>query len=138
MEEKVNYTLHKWVLLILKVIPMILAFIALLNTILSYWDVDIPLLSYLGGVSLFPLIFLYLSSYAFRFCECHRVFLHYVSVTWVLNIIDYYIGIPVSNKELFLLYMIITCIFLFVILYIHQQHKRGKYLYRNRCIFYSH
>ena len=102
---------------------MLLALIALLNTVLSYWDIDIPLLSYLGGVSLFPLVFLYLASYAFKFCECHRMFLHYVSLTWVLNIIDYYIGIPVSDKELFLIYMIIACVFLFVILYLHLHRK---------------
>lgn len=138
MEEKSSYYLHKWVLWILKVIPMLLAFIALLNTTLSYWDVDIPLLSYLGGVSLFPLLFLYLVSYAFKFCACHRMFLHYVSATWGINIFDYYIGIPVSNKELFMFCMIIACIFLFLILYTHQQHKRGKYLYGNHCIFHSH
>ena len=137
MEEKINYSLHKWVLFILKIIPMLLAFTALLNTVLSYWDIDVPLLSYLGGVSVFPLVFLYLASYTFKFCACHRMFLHYVSVTWILNIIDYYIGIPVSNKELFLLYMIIACVFLFIILYFHQQHKKGKCLHGNRCIFNS-
>ena len=124
MEEKINYSLHKWVLFILKIIPMLLAFIALLNTVLSYWDIDVPLLSYLGGISLFPLLFLYLASYAFKFCEHHRMFLHYVSVNWILNIIDYYWGIPVSNKELFLDYMIITGIFLFLILYFHQKHRQ--------------
>lgn len=126
MEEKVNYTLHKWVLLILKVIPMILAFTALLNTILSYWDVDIPLLSYLGGVSLFPLIFLYLSSYAFQFCEYHRMFLHYVTLNWVLNIYDYYIGIPLSDKELLMMYLIITGIFMFIILYLHLKELKNR------------
>ena len=137
MEERINYSLRKLVLLILKIIPMLLAFIALLNTLLSYWDIDIPLLSYLGGVSLFPLVFLYLASYAFKFCSCHRTFLHYISVTWILNITDYYIGIPVSNKELFMLYMIVACIFLFILLYVHQQHKKGRCLYGNHCIFHS-
>lgn len=128
MERKTDYTLHKWVLFILKIIPMVLAFTALLNTLLSYWDIDVPLLSYLGGISLFPLIFLYLASYAFKFCECHRMFLHYASSNWILNIIDYYWGIPVSNKELFMLYMVIACVFLFIILYIHQRHRNSRRL----------
>ena len=136
MEEKTGYTLHKWVVFILKIIPMLLAATALLNTVLSYWDIDVPLLSYLGGVSVFPLIFLYLASYAFRFCECHRMFLHYVSVNWILNIVDYYIGIPVSNKDLFLIYMVITCVVLFIILYIHQQHRKGHCLHGNNCIYH--
>lgn len=137
MKEKgINYILHKFVLFILKVIPMLLAEIALLNTALSYWDIDVPLLSYLGGISLFPLIFLYLASYAFKFCKCHRMFLHYVSVTWVMNIYDYYIGIPISNKELIMVALIIFCIFFFLVLYCHQQHKKGKCLHGNHCIFH--
>ena len=109
--------LHNLEIKTIKVIPMLLAAIALLNTILSYYDIDVVLLSYLGGVSLLPLIFLYLSSYAFRFCSYHRMFLHYVSITWIMNIYDYYIGIPVSDKELFMISMIIAGIFIFLVLY---------------------
>jgi hypothetical protein len=116
--------LYKVEIYFLKVIPMLLALTALLNTLLSYFDIDVPLLSYIGGISLLPLLFLYLSSYVFKFCEYHRMFLHYVSVNWILNIIDYYWGIPVSNKNLFLLYMVITGIFLFLILYYHQKEIR--------------
>ena len=116
--------LYKVEICFLKVIPMLLALTALLNTLLSYFDIDAPLLSYIGGISLLPLLFLYLSSYVFKFCEYHRMFLHYVSVNWILNIIDYYWGIPVSNKNLFLLYMVITGIFLFLILYYHQKEVR--------------
>ena len=129
-EETLNtIALRRITLYTIKVIPMLLAAVTLLNTLLSYFDIDIPLLSYIGGMSLLPLLFLYLSSYAFKFCEYHRMFLHYVSVTWLLNIIDYYIGIPVSNKSMFLLYMVITCLFLFLILYFHQksiEDKRNK------------
>lgn len=78
---------------------MILALTALVNAILSYFGIDLYILSYIGGVSIFTMIFLYLSSYVFKFCEYHRMFLHYVVVTWVINIIDYYIGIPINDLE---------------------------------------
>ena len=118
--------LHKWILLLLKSIPMILALTALLNTLLSYYDIDVPLLSYLGGISLFPLIFLYIASYAFQFCEYHRMFLHYVTINWILNIVDYYWGIPISNKGLFILYIAITGISLFIILYLYLKSRKRK------------
>ena len=125
MDENLkNKTLYKWELISIKTIPMILAAITLLNIIFSYFDIDAPILSYIGGVSLFPLIFLYLSSVVFRFCIYHRLFLHYVSLNWILNIVDYYIGIPVSNKNMFLIYIIITGVFLFLILYFHQKCKK--------------
>ena len=118
--------LHSIVLKLLKIIPMLLALTALLNTLLSYFYMEVPLLSYIGGVSVLPLLFLYLSSYAFGFCSYHRMFLHYVLINWVLNIYDYYIGIPLSDKELLMLYLIITGVFLFIILYLHQKSLKNK------------
>lgn len=128
MEETIDrrrlYKVEVWVI---KVIPMLLALTALLNTILSYFGIDAPILSYIGGVSILPLLFLYLSSYVFRFCTYHRLFLHYVSLNWILNIIDYYYGIPVSNKDMFLFYMIVTGVFIFLLLYFHQKEvKKNK------------
>ena len=75
--------LYKIELRLLKIIPMILAFTALLNSILSYFNIDLYILSYIGGISIFTMVFLYLSSYVFKFCEYHRMFLHYVVVTWI-------------------------------------------------------
>lgn len=118
--------LYKIELYLIKIIPAVLAAISLLNTVLSYCGIDMPLLSYVGGISLLPLIFLYISSYVFRFCIYHRIFLHYVSITWILNIIDYYWGIPVSDKGIFLLYMSITGVFLFLLLYLHMRKLKQK------------
>ena len=53
------------------------------------------MLSYIGGISVIPLVFLYLASYMFRFCEYHRMFLHYIVFTWIINITDDYVGIPI-------------------------------------------
>lgn len=118
MVGNLSKSLYRAELLFLKVIPMLMAFVCLLNTVLSYYDIDWPFLSYLGSVSIFTLAFLYLSSVVFRFCMWHRMFLHYVAFNWALNIIDYYIGIPVSDRELFIMYLAITGVFLFIILYL--------------------
>ena len=125
VENLRSKTLYKAALGLLKVIPMILALVALLNSILSYFCIDLPILSYIGGVSIFTLIFLYLSSYVFRFCPCHRMFLHYVAVIWLINIIDCYIGIPISDLEYLCLQMIVAGISLFIILYLYvNNHKK--------------
>lgn len=122
-EEKLNKIFYRIELYLIKTIPIVIALIALLNTILSYLYIEVPLLSYIGGVSLFELMFLYLSSYVFRFCVYHRLPIHYITINWLLNIYDYYIGIPLSNKNLFLMYMIITGITILLILYFKFKKK---------------
>jgi hypothetical protein len=127
MEETTDrLLLHKVLILLIKVIPMVLALLAVLNTVLSYFYIDLPILSYIGGVSVLSLAFFYISSYVFKFCEYHRMFLHYITFNWILNIIDYYWGIPVSDKGLFLIYISIAGIFLFIILHLYLKSRKKK------------
>lgn len=133
VEERLkDKTLYKLELYLLKIIPMLLALIAFLNTVLSYFDIDLVIWSYIGSVSLLPLIFLYMSSYVFRFCEYHRMFLHYVVITNALNVYDYYVGIPISDRELIVLHMIITGISLFIILYLYVKSTKKSSTKSNR------
>lgn len=133
VEERLrDKTLYKLELYLLKIIPMLLALIAFLNTVLSYFDIDLVIWSYIGSVSMLPLIFLYMSSYVFRFCEYHRMFLHYVVITNVLNVYDYYVGIPISDRELLVLHMIITGISLFIILYLYVKSTKKSSTKNNR------
>lgn len=97
---------------------MLFAGLSLLNATLSYFDIDLIMLSYIGSVSVLTLIFMYLSSVVFKFCAYHRMFIHYTAVNWIINIVDYYIGIPISNWSMFVLYICIAGLFLFVILYL--------------------
>ena len=119
-----NLRLHKITIGVLKIIPMLLALTTLLNQILSYFGIDLEVLGYLGGISLLPMIFLYLASYCFQFCNYHRMFLHYVVVCDILTLIDYYIGIPVSALLMLLIYLSIAGIALFIILYLHQKYVK--------------
>lgn len=125
VEERLrSKLLYKIELSLLKFIPAILAFITLLNSVLSYFGIDLYILSYIGGVSILTMIFLYISSYVFRFCKYHRMFLHYVIVTWVINIIDYYSNIPINDLEYLCLQVIVAGIFLFIILFLYvKRHK---------------
>lgn len=117
--------LYKTQLYLLKVIPMVMAFIFWINTVLSYFDIDLEIFSYIGSCSIITMVYLYISSYVFRFCEYHRMFLHYICIIWSLNIYDYYVGIPVDDMSLLMIYQIITGVCLFTILYLYvKSHKK--------------
>lgn len=124
MVEKPNVKLYKVELYLLKIIPILLAGIHLANTVLSYYGIDIILLSYIGSISLIPLIFLYISSYVFKFCEYHRMFLHYIVINNSVNIYDYYIGIPITDRALLTTHLIIAGICLIIILYLYVKTNK--------------
>lgn len=117
--------LYKIQLYMLKVIPMVMAFCYLLNSVFSYFDIDLCFLSYLSSCSICMIVYLYVSSYVFRFCEYHRMFLHYIVVNTAINTYDLYVGISLNDLELFTLYMSISGVTLFIILYLYvKNHKK--------------
>lgn len=103
---------------------MLIALIHLCNVIFSYFNIDLPILSYVGGISFIPLIFMYLSSYVFQFCEYHRMFLHYVVIDNLICIYDLYIGIPIEDLEMLKIHISVLGICLFVILYLYLKSRR--------------
>lgn len=132
MVEKPNIKLYKVELYLLKIIPILLAGIHLANTVFSYYGIDIIIFSYIGSVSLIPLIFLYISSYVFKFCEYHRMFLHYIVVNNTINIYDYYVSIPITARELFATHLIIAGICLIIILYLYVKTNKKIITKTNR------
>ena len=70
------------------------------------------------------IVYLYIASYVFKFCEYHRIFLHYIVVNTALNTYDLYVGIPLDDLKLLVLYMSITGIALFVILYLYVKSNK--------------
>lgn len=125
VEERLkSKILYKIELFLLKIIPMLMAVCSACNSILPYFDIEVIIINYIGGVFLLPLIFLYLSSYVFKFCAYHRMFLHYLLITDIINIYDYHIGIPLDNLEYLCLHMIITAISMFIVLYLYMNKKK--------------
>lgn len=132
MEVKPSVKLYKIELYLLKIMPMLLALVNFINIVFSFNGIDIPLLSYIGSISFIPLVFLYISSYVFKFCKYHRMFLHYIVICNLINIYDYYIGIPITNKSLLILHLIIAGICLIIILYLYVKTNKKTIIETSR------
>lgn len=131
-EENLKVSLYKIEVYLLKVIPVVLAFGDLLNTLLYLFGVDAAIISYIGGVSFLSLAFLYLSSYVFKFCEYHRLPLHFIVVNNIINIYDWYIGIPIGLVEMILLEVILVGITIFLMIYLHERSNKKSATKTNR------
>lgn len=119
-----DYHKSKLFLGFLKVLPMLLAGLFLLNTVLSYFYIDWTILSYLASVGIIPWLFIMLASYRLKFCEHHRMFLWYIFVNNILCWTDYEFTLPISNRNLFLIHIIIAGVFIFLVLYFHQKCRK--------------
>lgn len=120
MEEKLSLKLVKLFRLYLKLIPISLAILFAANTILGYFGIHFKIFAH---IVIFILIsFIYISSYVLKFCEYHRTFLHYIVIMYLLKCYDYYIGIPLNDFNLIVLYSIITFICLIIVIYLKIKH----------------
>ena len=115
--ETQRKNLHKILLLAIKILPMLISIFYLINTVLTYFGIDLIVISFVSSVSILPLIFMYLCSVVFKFCFYHRMFLHYILICNIVTYLDYTFHLPLSEFSLLMLYMIITGISLFIILY---------------------
>ena len=122
-ERSLRSNLYRIELYMLKIIPMVLAGLYALNTILSYFGIDWQIFSILGGISLFPLAFLYISSYTFRFCKYHRMFLHYVVLNDIICWIDYKFAIPIDNWEYLMIHIIVMFVCISLVVYFKFKGK---------------
>lgn len=123
MEKELNKTLYKFTLITLKFLPMCMAFSFMLNNICH--DPAVNLISHVVGDNLLYFMFLYLTSNVFKFCNYHRIFIHYIAVIQTITVIDWYIGIPISDVVIRGLCSTISVVFLIVaiLMYIHKRLK---------------
>lgn len=118
MAEKFDRKVIKRFILVTKIIPVLIAIIHFINTVLSFLGSnDIPL-NYIGGISLLPIAYLYIASYTFHLCEYYRMFLHYSILIDLINCYDFYFGIPLNNKDYFILFICITIVTMLLIIYL--------------------
>ena len=118
VEKSVNKKKMKVFVLVSKVLPVILALCHLLNCIFGYIGWNNIILGYISGISILTVGYLYLVSYLINLCRYYRMFLHYCVIIDIINIYDYYIGIPISNIKLLMAYCGLTIILMLSVIYL--------------------
>ena len=116
MVEKFNRNTFKRFILVTKITPVLIALVYLITTILSFIGISEIPLNQIGGVSLIPILYLYIASYTFHLCAYHRMFLHYSVIINAINCYDYYIGIPISSKYYIAIIACITIVTMMIII----------------------
>lgn len=118
VNKQLNIKLYKLLIQSSKIFPILIALCYLLNVVLSYFGMnDVPL-NYLGGMSFIPLLYLYIASYTLKLCNYHRIYLHYIVIVDIINILDFYYVIPLNNLEYMMLFLILFILAMFITLYL--------------------
>ena len=107
--------LYKLTLSTLKLLPMVMCFSYLIMFVLANTIEDLVIIPHILGTVIAPLVFLYLTSYVFKFCAFHRMFIHYYAFIELLNVTDYYIRIPISDEAITTLHDSVTVVFLVMV-----------------------
>lgn len=123
-ENLKSKSLYKVFLLFLKCIPFVLALGNVLNTIFSYFCIELVFLTYMSSIGFIPMLFMYLAAYVFRFCIYHRIFLDYTSLSTCITIYDYYVGIPIIDAGIMTLQLALFFIAIVVALITHLKQKK--------------
>lgn len=123
-ENLKSKSLYKVFLLFLKCIPFVLALGNVLNTIFSYFCIELVFLTYMSSIGIIPMLFMYLAAYVFRFCIYHRIFLDYTSLSTCITIYDYYVGIPIVDAGIMTLQLALFFIASVVALITHLKQKK--------------
>jgi len=123
-EERLNKIMYKLLIIVIKSIPFIIAAFYILDLLLQFFGIDTVVLGYIAHITIIPWLFMYLSSFVFKFCIVHRLPLYYILIEDIVVIADSYIGLPVSTIAIYEIHFAIIGLFLFLILYLHQRETR--------------
>ena len=106
-----------------KYMPILHSVICVVQTILIFLQIHLHILPFLCGISFVYLYALYILSYLLHFCWKHRLCIHFLSIYYILSLIDSYFKLPISDASYTLLILLIACMF---IIYYFMRMFYGK------------
>ena len=122
-------SMYKATLYTLKILPMVMAFSYLMITVCAHLQVPWQLPFHYLGLAVAPLVFMYLTSYVFKFCEYHRIFIHYVLILEILTTVKWYYPVIVTselvlNISFVLSGLLMLCVIFFNVYKIYKKYRR--------------
>jgi hypothetical protein len=115
--------LYKLLLVVLKGLPMVMALGFVISNTIPRINPVLNMIVHICGLTIPQFAFMYLSSYIFRFCSYHRIFLHYILAIQAITVTDWYIGIPISNNEIRYLQYAVSVVFAIIAIYLYIKHR---------------
>ena len=127
--------MYKVTILLLKVLPMVMVFAYLTMLCCFYYAPKYVVVPHLLGTVFAPLAFIYITSYVFKFCEFHRIFIHYYAFISILNVSDHYLHPYFNDKVITILHEGGSLLFgiIAIIMYIYKYKKDKCMKLVNSC-----
>ena len=125
MDDNRYQRIRKMAALWIKYLPIIAALACAGNSLTAYFGYNMEALGYLVTVLIY--IGVFLLSYVLRFCFWHRCLIAYIMACEAINTFDYYVGIPISNKGMFVLHVALVGFVIILLVINHAEEvKRRK------------
>ena len=128
--NEINKSLYKVDIFLLKLLPvlmcagLIIASYGAAFQITAGFGIVLQIVSHYLGLVMAPIAFMYISSHVFKFCNYHRMFIHYIAIMELMNVTNWYFKIPITNELYNGIQITITITFLILAI--------GMYLYKRR------
>lgn len=120
---------HKLMIFTLKILPAVMASSYVIEMISIFLGFGTQVLVNFIGMIVAPILFMYLASYVFKFCEYHRIFIHYVLILEILTTVKWYYPVIVTsqlvlNISFFLSGLLMLCVVFFNVYKIYKKYRR--------------
>lgn len=114
--------MRKLVLLTMKLAPVIGAICCASNSLLSYYGIYLPWLGYIMAIS-FLIAWIALAIY-FKFCSFYFMLIGYILISEGLNLYDCLVGLPLSDRGMFVTHCSLIGITILVCTFAHVRDTK--------------
>lgn len=102
----------KVLILMVKYLPLLLAYLYFINSVLSLFDIYFSALTFLSSCGFLPLLLIYVCCRVLKYCKHFRAYLFYIAVNNIINWLDYIYGFTEDT----LISIIVVLVLLFLLI----------------------
>ena len=109
--------------IIVKYLPILMALLYFINSVLSLLDIYISIISYSFYCGFIPLLFIYICCRVLKYCIQYKAYLGYIAINNIINWVDYEYGF---TEDIMVGWIIVLGTFFCLISYLMIKHIYNK------------
>ena len=109
--------------IIVKYLPIFIALMYFINSVLSLCDVYISAITFIASCGFAPLLLIYMCCCVLKFCSNYKAYLIYIAINNLINWVDYEYGF---TEDVMIGWIIVIGTFFCLISYLMIQHIRSN------------